>query len=258
MVPIVERLYLGESAVAWRTATRDGGLVHAQVLNLSRARGLQTNPVVVFYVPDAGFGVPHAVATFAGLAYGWAGVNVGGITVSETDDLAAPNFFAGGRVHHLPVLRQTLYDSLSLRESIAVASDVPASKPETLLFGDGRNENRGAKVFTDPDFPTAVVLANDPTDPLAPNVLADIVYGGATPASSFSFLQIFRGDLNLGFVGDAASLRNFTSAVSLQGNNVLNVLMDARNFTLYVAYGTTTVDARAVPFAAVNLQDLLP
>jgi PKD repeat protein len=257
MVPVVEALYSADASAIWRGASRDSNGLLAYTLNGSRARAGQNFPCVVMYIPDAAYGIPHASITFAGLAYGWAGVNLGGIAVAETGDTAVANNFAGGRLHFLPKLRESLYDTTDLRQAWDVAR-VLSTKPDTFLYLDGRNENRGSKLTNSTTAPVLITLDDDDLDPLFPNVIEEVVYGGASNVAAFNFLGTNQGSINFSGVGNAASVQSLTRTLAAPGNNVLNLGIDALSFSISVSYGTSTTDASAAPFQTINLQGLLP
>lgn len=257
MVPVVEALYAGDASAAWRDATQDSSALLAYTLNGSRARGGQNFPCVVMYIPDAEFGVPHASVTFAGLAYGWAGVNLGGIAVAETGDTAGANNFANGRLHFLPKLRESLYASTDLRQAWEVAQMLP-TKADTFIYLDGRNENRGSKLTNSPSAPVLITLDDDDLDPLFPNVIEQVVYAGASTTAAFNFLVPNSGAINFEGAANGSSVQSLTRSLAAPGNNVLNLGIDAQSFSISVSYGTGTTDASTVPFATISLQSLLP
>lgn len=257
MIPVVDALYKGDASATWRSSSDNNNGLMAYTLNGSRARGGQDFPCVVMYIPDAEYGVPHASITYSGLAYGWTGINLGGITVAETGDAGANNF-NGGRLHFLPKLRASLYDSTDLRQAWDVASAPLPTKADTFIYLDGRNENRGSKLTNTPSAPVLITLDDDDLDPLFPSVLPEIVYAGASPIAAFNFLSGRRTQINFNGTSDAASVQSLARSLAAPGNNVLNVGIDALNFVIDVSYGTDSSDATAMPFSRINLQNLLP
>ena len=128
-----------------------GGALHAATLNAPIPvikEGLADDYwddflCMVLYVPDSG--VPHVSCTYAGLAFGFTGGNLGGITVST---VAQSGVTPGLTV--APVMRSLLYDALNLRSALDLAESAEYPPQNvTLVIGDGRNERRAAKVRFD-------------------------------------------------------------------------------------------------------------
>jgi hypothetical protein len=112
---------------------------HGITINTNLGLDLTDHLCTVVYIPNQG--LPHTVFTFAGLAFGLTGINLGGISTSEIPN---PDSLLNN-ANALPLLRSVLYDALSLRDAIAlVTENLPLNT--TLVIGDSRNENRAVRI----------------------------------------------------------------------------------------------------------------
>lgn len=138
------QLYDGYSNVAitpYRNMV-DRDLMHTATLNAPTnvfLEGYNEYLCMVMYVPETG--VPHVTCTYAGLAFGFTGGNIAGITLSTV--VREPEMPLASNLMIAPMMRDILYKGLSLRDAVArvSASGIPADNLD-LLIGDGRNEKR--------------------------------------------------------------------------------------------------------------------
>ncbi len=250
--------YSAGSVIAWDTSTSEPSfsglepMVQIYARNAPLDRGAQDYPCIVFYVPDNGF--PHAIFTSAGLAFSHIGVNVAGVTAAEIAD--ANDGPTAGELHFLPMMRELLYESSSLREGIVVVENLAPLRPHHYLIGDGRNEGRGAKIaVTDAAF--NFWFDNDDGDEFAPNVLPNLVYSVESGAAQDVY-DILDGLLAI--VPLSADMLKGLAAdyIAKPGQNMMNVVVNAVSLEVQAAYATGTDDATTQPYVVYDLQSLLP
>ncbi|OQB27863.1 MAG: hypothetical protein BWY09_03163 [Candidatus Hydrogenedentes bacterium ADurb.Bin179] len=205
---------------------------------------------MVLYVPDTG--VPHVSCTYTGLAFGFTGGNLGGITVSA---VAQPGLTPGLTV--APFMRSMLYDALSLRGALDLveSSEYPVQNI-TLVIGDGRNERRAAKVR----FDSEGNMKNKRYD-LAwtdfylkkPGIVFD------ASGNRDTLRQLLSGDINALDFSKVVSTAA-TRPVAALGGNLMNVVYDftGYDFVVYVAIARNGREAFQDYLDHVSIQDLLP
>ncbi|MCK5861645.1 MAG: hypothetical protein KAH38_04110, partial [Candidatus Hydrogenedentes bacterium] len=132
------------STVAYRDLLTEENNAHAVTIN-SRFREHQC---AVVYIPNDG--APHTVLTYAGLAFGRTGINLGGISAVEVVEISHPGF-TGLEPNALSLIRTILYDAFSLGDAVELTKHAYLQRPTTIMLSDGRNEKRGAMISMYPD-----------------------------------------------------------------------------------------------------------
>lgn len=245
MIPVLESIR-GNAATVWGPATASGWLYQTMALSGPLDRGLQEYPQITLYIPDDG--IPHTTVGFTGLILSTAGVNLGGIATAAIGE--ANPVPPDDSSHYLPMFREMLYDSLSLRQALAVQDATPLIQDHRFLLGDGRNERRGAKVRVLPPA-VDVWFQNDPADEAAPNIRAGLLH--VDPSGGlFSALNAQYGLLG------GSSLRTITANEAPAANNLQNVVIDTLTLEISAAYASGTTPASGRPYAVFNMQSELP
>lgn len=250
MVPILQDREdcVSNSLVAWPPIST-GGIYHGVSLNGPLNLSLQDYPCAVLYVPDEG--IPHMNITSAGLAFGYTGINLGGISLSNHAQLggAAP---ATGSQHYLPFFRETLSNAVSLREAFGWFDLFRPLGPGTALIGDGRFERRGGKVFFGPNSPPAFIYEGDPNDTV-PLVLNGTVYGGQNEMELFQVIAANSGRVN------ESRMQQMTMGLgALVSENLVNVVYDNEYLDIYIQFASGGAPAYQRPFITINMQDMMP
>ena len=137
-------VWRGATAAVYREliSTSDSG--HAISINGPAARDLHQYQCAVLYIPD--LGAPHLMFTYAGLAIGHVGVNLGAISAVEIVDPAATD---NGQANALPLIRSLMYDALNLTDAVNMVKTNPPGYASTIVIGDGRYELRSARLRGD-------------------------------------------------------------------------------------------------------------
>ena len=227
--------------------TDDSEAVHGVTVNSVLGLDLADKYLcAILYIPNKG--APHTVFTYPGLAVGYTGINLGGISANESPDPAASA--ADGNA--LPVMRSILYDAFSLRSAIDMVEAAPPLNT-SLVLGDGRNEMRGARVRTDD-----IGLL-----PLRYDLVEDL--GGDTPGIVFesapdvadeyeAAIQDILGDLTLEGLLGLANSEPFAAA----GENILNVAYESVPLNIQLNKAEGSSEAFKTSTEAFNMQALLP
>lgn len=236
------------SIAAWGTATADGHLYQTRNLDWSLELGAHEFPAVVLYLPRTGS--PHLVPTFAGFAGANCGLSTAGIALAEMGysrpeempyQLEAPHFTTW--------FRTILTDARGLGEALEIFRGLPATKRYHFVFGDGRSEHRAVKIraaATAEAVDVRIWEDDDPEDPLAPQVLADVVYEDEG-RGIYPFLRRHHGTL------DGPRLVEAACAIPIKGGNVLDVVFDASALRVWVSYAGEGREAYERPFAFLDL-----
>ncbi|MGI6138318.1 MAG: PKD domain-containing protein [Candidatus Hydrogenedentes bacterium] len=222
---------------------------HGITINSDLNRTFNNDLCAVVYIPNKG--VPHTVLTYAGLAFGYTGINLGGITVGE---IPLSSIDKEDKSSAMPVMRTALYDAFSLREAIALTEEMPPLNTY-LVFGDGRNEIRAAKVLTDDEGvlpPVRYDLAKEDFNLSTPGVVYDssidnsVLKNVLTPTLENFTLEALLGIVNM-------------PPFAKPGQNVLNVAYENYPLNIFLFKGTQQQDANAMGEPLVfNMQALLP
>lgn len=240
-------LWNSTSTMAYGELLSDNsGAGHAVTVNSALGLDLADYLCAVLYIPNKG--APHTLFTYPGLAVGYTGINLGGISASEVPD---PDALAGDS-NAFALMRSIMYDAFSLRSAIATAEATPPLNT-SLVFGDARNEVRGVRIQTD----ESGIL------PLRYDLVEDV--GGDTPGIVFDTMLERRDDLDTAIT---AEVDDFTveSLLGLAnrepfaetGENILNVVYEGVPLNINVNKAQGGVEAFEGETEAFNMQDLLP
>ena len=245
--------YSCSSIAAWGTATEDGHLYQTRNLDWSLRAGAHEFPVVVVYVPE--WGQPHVTPSFAGFIGAHCGMNAAGIVLSEIGDASAKEMPYDIHAPHFTAwFRTLLFDATTVTEALDGFRRVPPTKRYHFVFGDGLTERRAVKIraHTGAGLPAPQVNVwkdNDPSDELAPQVLACAVYHdegrGVFPA-----LRSGAGTLN------GERMIALANSIPIQGGNVMNAVFDATGLRLWVSYAGAGQEAYQRPYVHLDLSRL--
>jgi len=245
--------YSCSSIAAWGSATEDGHLYQTRNLDWNLEIGAHNVAAIVVYQPENG--IPHVVPTFAGFSGAHTGMNARGIVLAEMGDASrreAPYFVHAP--HFTAWFRTLLYDADSLTRTLDIFTAQPMTKRYHFVFGDGQAERRAVKVRAHSPEPANARLKiwkdNDPDDEIAPNVLSCIVYNDEG-RGAFPTLQKQSGKLN------GERLMELARQIPIKGGNVVNVVYDATDLRMWVAYAQGTTEAWQQPAATIDLKPLL-
>lgn len=215
------------------------------------SNGQQNYPAVLFYIPDQGF--PHALITFAGLVVGRVGVNIAGISYG---DIPVLNEVPVTTENMLFTLRESLYDSNRLKDTIDLVRLESKGRWHKYLLADGRYEKRGAKIRVDNNNTVlSVIRDNSPFDEYNPRIKRYVVYAGHDSVTANSIYDYILGNYGTIDLNKAFAL---VDKGSILGYNLIDVLIDATSFTAYVAYAQGISDAILSNDKVVDFQSLLP
>ncbi|MFP4501199.1 MAG: PhoPQ-activated protein PqaA family protein [Candidatus Hydrogenedentota bacterium] len=253
MVPVLES-YAGQAAAIWGEGPQvPGDVLASYTQEQPLSRYAELDPLIAIYVPDKG--TPHALFTYAGLVMAPLGINLGGIGVSSVGDPG--NLYQPGYGHYLPMFREVLWDTTSLRDAVDLVSSTRLGQSHTFVLADGRFEKRGAKVEFLAPGPAVTYFENDPNDPLAPAVRDGLVY---TQPGAFDVLTGGFGDISM------ANLRDNTEVLAARffEEDIMNAALNAFTLDFFVAYSDFSSSAgaytRAVewPYVQFNMQSIMP
>jgi len=258
--------FLSVHAALFRNATQDQRALHLSSILSPLALGAQDKPVVVMYVPDQG--TPHALLTFAGLSVAPVGINVAGVSFSETATPSAPRNFSSTVTRYDPWLvgRQALYEAHSLRQARVFFDGDPNNSSDGIrslhqgwvLLNDGRWELRGAKGSLSTSNAPRFFLDNDTTaDPLRPNVRLGVVTMGDTTTDALTLFNNFIGNYGQHTPSSAFTLVTNTGQ-ALSGDNILNAVIDNTMFSVTLSYAAGSREAWQESNVTIDLQGLLP
>lgn len=246
MIPVIAP-YSCSGAIAWGSATKDGHVYHFRNLDFTVDGGLQDVPVIAIYIPDQG--MPHANVTFAGVISVNTGINAAGIALGEKGESPAREMpFKTDGEHFMTLFRRVLYDARTLDEALEILKSAKRIKKYYWYVSDGKAGGVKIKAFA-PDM--KIWRGGDPTDELAPNIIPDVVYHSIDNKTAYSMLS------KPGVKHDADSMIAISRAVASDDGNLLNVVYDATDLVMYVAYAEKKDPASKRPYVRVNLKDYL-
>ncbi len=256
------RNWTATSTAAYRELIQGTDAAHSVTINGPLARQLHQYQCAVMYIPDAG--LPHTVFTYAGLTFGRTGVNLGGISAVEVPDPDGGDVFDPQRRSGAALIRSILYDALSLRDAVGMLKANAPRRRTTLIFGDGRNELRGAmlRLNSNGDIETERYdLATHPdwalqrrglvadSEPLLRSELHNLLY-------QYILAELPSGLLTL----DNLYMITATPPFARPNRNLLNVVYNSAGYWLQidVAVAKDNDEARLDAFETIDMQRLLP
>lgn len=220
---------------------------HGVTVNSEMGRTLTDHLCSVVYIPNKG--APHTIFTYAGLAFGYTGINLGAISASEIPD---PTAAVTGNA--MPLMRTVLYDAFSLRDAIGLTESAPPLNT-ALIFGDGRNEYRGVRIRTD----AVGILSPMRYD------LSQEDFSLSTPGIVYDSQPDLRTDLRsqLSAVVEGFTLENLLdihnqAPFAEADTNILNVAYDSEPLDIYINKAQGAQDANLTDTVSFNMQSLLP
>ena len=248
MIPVVSD-YACSGAALWGKATRRDVLYQFRNLDYTMGMGLQNFPCVVIYLPSEG--VPHVNVTFAAFVGCNTGMNAEGIALTEMGDSPGRDrpFDLNG-VPFTVLFRDLLYDARGLDDAVQMVTQAKRIKKYHYIIGDGKHQ-RAVKMLA--HAPNLVIWRdNDPKDEVAPNILENVVYNceGRDPIG-WAHMKRYYGR----YTADAVI--QFSKAVGSQGGNLLNVVYDATNLELWVAYAHRLECAYRRPYVHIKMRTYL-
>jgi PhoPQ-activated pathogenicity-related protein/chitodextrinase len=244
-------VWQGASASVYRELITASDGSHGVSINGPAARNLHQYQCAVMYIPN--LGAPHMLFTYAGLAIGHVGVNLGAISAVEFIDPAAVDT---GQANSMPLIRSLLYDALNLTDAMDMVKQNLSGYASTVVLGDSRYELRSARLRGDglggieerydlaADFGTAS---------------RGIVYGAAVPlldaavaARLDDFIPPYISVTDLRTVIGSAPFAEVD-------NNLLNVVIDGQGekLDIWLSRAVGAIDA-GIPDNQLNMQALLP
>ena len=247
-------LYTGDiwnasSTMAHAPLLTDNSAGHVVSVNNRLDLNVVDTLVAVVYIPNKG--APHTILTHPGLAVGYAGVNLGGISVAET-----PNpIVASEGLSGLTLMRRVLYDAFSLRDAVAIVQ-TEALQDTSLILGDGRNERRGARIRTGDtggQLPVRFDLASEDFSLQRPGIVYD-----SRPDWRLLLRQAIQG-----YIGDLKLTDLYTlgnqSPFAAPATNILNVLFDSAQMNISINKAEAPLGASNNVLPLIfNMQQLLP
>ncbi|MBI1932290.1 MAG: hypothetical protein HYS24_07105 [Ignavibacteriales bacterium] len=252
MIPVVGD-YACSGVSVWGSATENGSLLQIRNLDFTMGGGLQDFPVIVIYQPNEG--IPHASATFAGYIGAHTGINAKGIVLSEKGASPKREYpFDLDGTHFSTLFRDLLYDANTLNEALHKIETTKLIKRYHLYIGDGKKETMGAaKILVSTPDPVKLKIwkDNDQTDEVAPNIFKDACYYTMDNEKAFKFLSDNHGKMN------AEKMIELSKLVADEDGNLEDVVYDATNLEMWVAYANGNEVASKRPYIHIDLKKYL-
>ncbi|MBK7106916.1 MAG: hypothetical protein IPH62_16715 [Ignavibacteriae bacterium] len=249
MIPVVGN-YACSGVSVWGPASENGNLYQIRNLDFTMGGGLQDFPTIVIYLPSDG--IPHASATFAGYIGAHTGINAEGIVLSEKG--SSPNkeypFDLDG-THFSTLFRDLLYDANTLNEALEIVTSAKLIKRYHLYIGDGKAGSKGAAkiLVSSPDSVKLKIWKdNDPTDEVAPKVMGNTCYYTMDNDAAYEFLTKNHGKFN------SDKMIELSRLVADEDGNLENVVYDATNLEMWVAYANGNEVASSRPYVYIDLK----
>lgn len=249
MIPVVGN-YACSGVSVWGSASENGNLYQIRNLDFTMGGGLQDYPTIVIYLPSDG--IPHASATFAGYIGAHTGINAEGIVLSEKG--SSPNkeypFDLDG-THFSTLFRDLLYDANTLNEALEIVTSAKLIKRYHLYIGDGKVGSKGAAkiLVSSPDSVKLKIWKdNDPTDEVAPKVMDNTCYYTMDNDAAYEFLTKNHGKFN------SDKMIELSRLVADEDGSLENVVYDATNLEMWVAYANGNEVASSRPYVYIDLK----
>jgi len=244
--------YSCSSVAVWDTATVDGHLYQSRNLDWDLGAGAHNYPCIVVYIPNPDEGMPHVNVTFAGVIGSHTGINVEGVVLASMGDSPGSEYpFDLDGNHFMPMFREILYDAQSLTDAVDIIALTQRIKRYHYVVGDGRNELAAVKIKAHaPEPPPGDLLIwtdNDPTDEFYPNVMEDVVYNDEG-RGAYAHLLANHGTYN------HTKLIELANSIPIVGSNVVNVVYDATDLELWVAFAEGPDEAYERPYVRLAVR----
>jgi len=247
MIPVVSS-FACSGVAAWGPATKGGDLFQFRNLDFTTTAGLQDYPTAVVYLPSGG--IPHVSVTFAGFIGCNTGLNAAGIVLGEKGEAPWEEFPYDLRgAHFLTMFRSILYDAQTLDQAIGIMRATPRIKKYYWYLGDGKIPAAvKIKAFA-PDL--FIWGGGDPADELVPNVLPYCVY--QTMDNPVAFRTLADGEEPI----DEEEMIALSRSVASPNGNLLNVVYNATQLELWIAYAEKSQMASTRSYVHLKLEDYL-
>ncbi|MCC6698629.1 MAG: hypothetical protein IT365_23600 [Candidatus Hydrogenedentes bacterium] len=247
MIPAVSD-YSCSSIALWGEATKDGHLYQTRNLDWSMEANAHKYPCIVVYLPNEG--IAHFNISFAGFIGSNTGMNAEGIVLSEMGDSPSSDYpFDLNGTHFSIMFRDFLYDVHNLDEALDCFRRAKHIKKYHYVIGDGKHAKKAVKILAHP--PDMQIWSdNDRADEFAPNVIANCVYNDEG-RGAFPYITKDYGK------HDSSTVTEISRSIPIKGGNVLDVVYDATDLKIWVAYAEGSIEAYKRPFVAVDLAQYL-
>lgn len=249
MIPVVGD-YACSGVSVWGKASANGHLYQIRNLDFTMGGGLQDFPTIVIYLPDKGN--PHASATFAGYIGAHTGISARGIVLSEKGASPGKEYpFDLDGTHFSTLFRDLLYDANTLDEALKTIKSTKLIKRYRLYVGDGKLETRGAaKILVSSPDPVKLTIwrDNDEADEVAPYVKENVCYYTMDNKAAYKFINEHHGQF------DPGKMRALSRLVADDDGNLVNIVYDASNLEMWVAYANGKEVASSRPYVHLDLK----
>ena len=249
MIPVVGN-YACSGVSIWGEGSEDGHLYQIRNLDFTMGGGIQDYPTIVIYLPDEGNA--HASATFAGYIGAHTGINEKGIALSEKGASPGKEYpFDLDGTHFSTLFRDILYDTNTLEETLELIKSTKLIKRYHLYVGDGKSETMGAakiRVSSPDSVKLTIWKDNDATDEVAPNVSENVCYYTMDNTAAYEFITENYGKLN------SEKMIELSRLVADEGGNLENVVYDATNLEMWVAYANGEEEASKRAYVHIDLK----
>jgi len=251
-VPVVGDFACSGIAV-WGPACSDGHLYQIRNLDFVKDAFLQDYPLIIIYLPEDG--IPHAVPTFAGYIGAHAGINAKGIVLGEKGASPGSDYpFDLNGTHFSTLFRDLLYETTTLDETLQKIKLTKLIKRYYLYVGDGKEKTMGAakiQVSTPDSVKFTIWRDNDSNDEMAPYILENMIYFTMDNKKAFQHLSENNGKY------DSDKMIELSQAVASKGGNLVNVVYDATDLEMWIAFAEKEQDACQRPYVHLSLKDYL-
>lgn len=249
MIPVVGN-YACSGVSIWGEGSEDGHLYQIRNLDFTMGGGIQDYPTIVIYLPDEGNA--HASATFAGYIGAHTGINEKGIALSEKGASPGKEYpFDLDGTHFSTLFRDILYDTNTLEETLELIKSTKLIKRYHLYVGDGKSETMGAakiRVSSPDSVKLTIWKDNDATDEVAPNVSENVCYYTMDNTAAYEFISENYGKFN------SDKMIELSRLVADEGGNLENVVYDATNLEMWVAYANGEEEASKRAYVHIDLK----
>ena len=249
MIPVVGN-YACSGVSIWGEGSEDGHLYQIRNLDFTMGGGIQDYPTIVIYLPDEGNA--HASATFAGYIGAHTGINEKGSALSEKGASPGKEYpFDLDGTHFSTLFRDILYDTNTLEETLELIKSTKLIKRYHLYVGDGKSETMGAakiRVSSPDSVKLTIWKDNDATDEVAPNVSENVCYYTMDNTAAYEFITENYGKFN------SEKMIELSRLVADEGGNLENVVYDATNLEMWVAYANGEEEASKRAYVHIDLK----
>ncbi len=250
MIPVVGN-YACSGVSVWGEASANGNLYQIRNLDFTMGGGLQNYPTIVIYKPTNG--IAHASASFAGYIAAHTGINAKGIVLSEKGASPGSEYpFDLDGTHFSTLFRDILYDADNLDEALSMIKSVKLIKRYRLYVGDGKQESMGAAkiLVSSPDSVKLTIWKdNDSADEVAPKIKKNVCYYTMDNEAAYNHLSENHGKF------DSEKMIELSKIVADEDGNLENVVYDATNLEMWVAYAHGNEIASSRPYVHIDLKE---